>query len=449
MFFSIFFFLLSTTVMALIGWWVLGAVAALGLALLCGLWAAWVMVLKTHRLERWISGPELMRDVPWKGVWLEIAQRVQRLLKQRDKQVIAHEKRLNDFLSAIQASPNGVTLLDEQGRIEWFNDTAAAHLGLESGRDRMQHVVHLVRDPVFSRYFAQTEHSSDVVIDGRSLTVAQNTKLSVQLHSYGEGRQLLLTRDITLMTMADAMRRDFVANVSHEIRTPLTVLSGFVETMQVIPLDESERKEYLDLMAVQASRMQSLVADLLTLSQLEGSLPPGTAEKVPVPELMTQVASDASALSALLCGQDAEQRHVAHDIVFEPAPAWAILGGRSELLSAISNLVSNAVRYTPAGGKIHVSWSRDPEQVTLSVKDTGPGIAPEHLPRLSERFYRVDRSRSRETGGTGLGLAITKHVAQRHGGELRIQSQLGKGSNFMLVLPSSRVEPLADARLSS
>ena len=305
MFFSIFFFLLSTTVMALIGWWLLGPVAALGLALLCALWAAWVMVLKTHRLERWISGPELMRDVPWKGVWLEIAQRVQRLLKQRDKQVIAHEKRLNDFLSAIQASPNGVTLLAEQGRIEGLNDSAAAHVGWESGRDRVQHVVHLVRDPVFSRYFAQTEHSSDVVIDGRSLTVAQSTKLSVQLHSYGEGRQLLLTRDITLMTMADAMRRDFVANVSHEIRTPLTVLSGFVETMQVIPLDESERKEYLDLMAVQASRMQSLVADLLTLSQLEGSLPPGTAEKVPVPELMTQVASDASALSAVLCGQDA------------------------------------------------------------------------------------------------------------------------------------------------
>jgi two-component system phosphate regulon sensor histidine kinase PhoR len=173
-------------------------------------------------------------------------------------------------------------------------------------------------------------------------------------------------------------------------------------------------------------------------------LPPGTSEKVSVQELMTQVASDASALSAVLCGQDPEQRQVAHDIVFEPTPAWAILGGRSELLSAISNLVSNAVRYTPAGGKIHVSWSRDPEQVTLSVKDTGPGIAPEHLPRLSERFYRVDRSRSRETGGTGLGLAITKHVAQRHGGELRIESQLGKGSNFMLVLPSSRVAPLAD-----
>jgi two-component system phosphate regulon sensor histidine kinase PhoR len=438
---SIFVFGFLTGLMALLGWLLAGPPLALALALACVLWAALAMLWKIHRLERWISGPDQLRDVPWKGVWQEIAQRMQRLLKQRDKQVRDHEKRLNDFLSAIQASPNGVTLLDEQGRIEWFNDTAATHLGLDSGRDRMQHVVHLVRDPVFSRYFAQAEHHNDVVIDGRSLTVAKSTKLSVQLHSYGDGRQLLLTRDITLMTMADAMRRDFVANVSHEIRTPLTVLSGFVETLQLIPLEESERKEYLDLMAVQAGRMQSLVADLLTLSQLEGSLPPGTSEKVSVKDLMAQVASDAAALSAVLGDKDPEQRHVVHDIVFEPAPEWAILGGRSELHSAISNLVSNAIRYTPAGGQIHVSWSRDPEHVILSVKDTGPGIAPEHLPRLSERFYRVDRSRSRETGGTGLGLAITKHVAQRHGGELRIESQLGKGSNFMLVLPISRVEP--------
>ena len=441
---SIFLFGFSGVLLALLGWWLSGPVLAVSLALAYALLAALTMAWRVHRLERWMAGPDLLRDVPWKGVWLEIAQRLQRLLKQRDKQVDDHKNRLNDFLSAIQASPNGVTLLDEQGRLEWFNDTAALHLGLDIGRDRLQHVVHLVRDPAFSKYFTQAQHDSEVVIDGRSISLAHSTKLSVQLHAYGEGRQLLLTRDITLLTMAEAMRRDFVANVSHEIRTPLTVLSGFVETLQTIPLDESERKKYLDLMAVQASRMQSLVADLLTLSQLEGRLPPGMSERVSVKELMTQVASDALALSAVLGGHDAEQNEVVHDIVFEPAPAWVILGGRSELFSAMSNLVSNAVRYTPPGGQIHVSWSRDAEQVILSVKDTGPGIAPEHLPRLSERFYRVDRSRSRETGGTGLGLAITKHVAQRHGGELRIESQLGKGSNFMLVLPISRVELILD-----
>ena len=439
----IFSLLFWTSLAAGLGWWFSGVlsamVAALSVAILCFV----VMVWKLQRLERWLSGSDLTSDLAWRGMWREIAQRIQRLIKQRDKQVAVHEQRLQHFLQAIQASPNGVTLLDDQGRIEWFNDTAAAHLGLDIRRDHLQHVVHLVRDPVFSRYFSQMQHDAEVVIEGRSLSVAQGVKLSVQLHAYGEGRQLLLTRDITLIAQADAMRRDFVANVSHEIRTPLTVLSGFVETLQSIPLPEAERQRYLDLMAVQASRMQSLVADLLTLSQLEGSLPPGMSDKVSIQELMTQVASDAQALSAVLSGQEGDQQSCVHQLVFEPTPAWVLLGVRSELLSAISNLVSNAVRYTPAGGQIEVAWSRDAEHVMLSVSDTGPGIAPEHLPRLSERFYRVDRSRSRETGGTGLGLAITKHVAQRHGGELRIESQVGQGSTFMLVLPVSRLVPQA------
>jgi two-component system phosphate regulon sensor histidine kinase PhoR len=435
--------LLWTALAAGLGWWLSGGFVAAACALAAAILCFGAMVWKLQRLERWLAGPDLNSDVAWRGLWLEIAQRIQRLIKQRDKQVAVHEQRLQHFLQAIQASPNGVTLLDDQGRIEWFNDTAAAHLGLDIRRDRLQHVVHLVRDPVFAKYFAQTQHDAEVVIEGRSQSVAHSVKLSVQLHAYGEGRQLLLTRDITSIALADAMRRDFVANVSHEIRTPLTVLSGFVETLQSIPLPEDERQRYLDLMAVQASRMQSLVADLLTLSQLEGSLPPGMNEKISVQELMTQVASDAQALSAMLSGQDSDQRRCVHELLFEPAPAWVLLGVRSELLSAISNLVSNAVRYTPAGGTIRVAWTRDAEQVILSVNDTGPGIAPEHLPRLSERFYRVDRSRSRETGGTGLGLAITKHVVQRHGGELRIESHVGQGSTFMLVLPVSRLEPQA------
>ncbi|MGV1044035.1 phosphate regulon sensor histidine kinase PhoR [Limnohabitans sp.] len=428
---------------AVVGGWLWGGLASVLAALLVAIVCFGSMAWKLQRLERWLAGPDLNSDVLWRGLWLEIAQRMQRLIKQRDKQVAVHQQRLQHFLQAIQASPNGVTLLDEQGRIEWFNDTAAAHLGLDIRRDLLQHVVHLVRDPVFSRYFAQDQHDVEVVIEGRSVSVAHNVKLSVQLHTYGEGRQLLLTRDITSVALADAMRRDFVANVSHEIRTPLTVLSGFVETLQSIPLSEAERQRYLDLMAVQASRMQSLVADLLTLSQLEGSLPPGMSEKVSVQELMAQVASDAHSLSAVLSGQDGEQRGCVHELLFDTAPPWVLLGVRSELLSAISNLVSNAVRYTPAGGTIRVAWTRDAEQVILSVSDTGAGIAPEHLPRLSERFYRVDRSRSRETGGTGLGLAITKHVAQRHGGELRIESQVGKGSTFSLVLPTSRLQPQA------
>jgi two-component system phosphate regulon sensor histidine kinase PhoR len=190
--------------------------------------------------------------------------------------------------------------------------------------------------------------------------------------------------------------------------------------------------------------MQSLVADLLTLSQLEGSLPPGLHEKVDLPDLMGRVAIDAAALSSVLSAQEGDERAPVHELIFEPVPNFSLLGVRSELLSAISNLVSNAVRYTPAGGQIRVAWSRTPDGAIFSVSDTGPGIAPEHLPRLSERFYRVDRSRSRETGGTGLGLAITKHVMQRHGGELRIESVVGQGATFKLWFPPSRVSNSLD-----
>jgi two-component system phosphate regulon sensor histidine kinase PhoR len=289
---------------------------------------------------------------------------------------------------------------------------------------------------VFARYFAQDDHVSEVVIEGRASSVVNRQKLSVQLHAYGEGRSLLLTRDITAVAQADAMRRDFVANVSHEIRTPLTVLSGFVETLQSIPMDAEETQHYLQLMSAQSDRMQSLVADLLMLSQLEGSQLPSTQEKVSLAALMLQVTTEAQAFSDWMAhkGQGS-----VHQLEFAPVPDVYLMGARSELLSAVSNLVSNAIRYTPLGGRIQIHWSSTPEGLMFAVNDSGPGIAAEHLPRLSERFYRVDRSRSRETGGTGLGLAITKHVMQRHGGELRIESVLGQGSTFMLVFPQSRI----------
>jgi two-component system phosphate regulon sensor histidine kinase PhoR len=232
------------------------------------------------------------------------------------------------------------------------------------------------------------------------------------------------------------MRRDFVANVSHEIRTPLTVLAGFVETLQTLPLQESERQQYLALMAQQAERMQSLVNDLLTLSKLEGSVPPGLDTRVSVPRLMCQLEADAMALSQVLGGD----KDVDHHLEFECAYEGDLAGVATELLSAMGNLISNAIRYTPVDGKITVSIRQETDGcLVFSVADTGPGIASEHLGRLTERFYRVDRSRSRETGGTGLGLAIAKHVAQRHGAVLSIESTVGRGSKFSLTFPSSRV----------
>jgi two-component system phosphate regulon sensor histidine kinase PhoR len=436
MFFSLLEMLFLVGLAGTPGWFLGGAIGAVLGALIAVFIYGATLQWKLDRLERWLSAPVLRQDPPWQGVWREIAERVQRMLRQQEKLATVHQKQLQDFLQAIQASPNGVILLDEQARIEWCNDTAAAHLGLDAQRDRLQHIVHLVRDPVFARYFAQTDHVSEVVIEGRASSALNRQKLSVQLHAYGEGRSLLLSRDITAVAQADAMRRDFVANVSHEIRTPLTVLSGFVETLQSIPMDAQASQHYLQLMSAQSDRMQSLVADLLMLSQLEGSQLPSTQEKVSLAALMLQVTTEGQAFSEWMANKG---EGPVHQLEFSPVPDVYLTGSRSELLSAVSNLVSNAIRYTPLGGRIQIHWSSTPEVLMFTVKDSGPGIAAEHLPRLAERFYRVDRSRSRETGGTGLGLAITKHVMQRHGGELRIESVVGQGSTFKLVFPQSRV----------
>jgi two-component system phosphate regulon sensor histidine kinase PhoR len=285
---------------------------------------------------------------------------------------------------------------------------------------------------------------------GRNSSTVRPVTLSVQLHPYGEGRKLLLSRDITMVEQAEAMRRDFVANVSHEIRTPLTVLGGFVETLQTLDLSDKERQSYLDLMAQQAERMQTLVNDLLTLSKLEGSPPPSLDTAVPLAPLMRQLEHDAKALSGAASDSEGTSQKLSFACTFD----GALLGARSELLSAMSNLVSNAVRYTPLDGGIDIRLAPSEVDGTLvfSVSDTGPGIAKEHLGRLTERFYRVDRSRSRETGGTGLGLAIVKHVAQRHSAKLLIESTLGHGSVFSLTFPAQRVlqaKASADAGKSS
>jgi two-component system phosphate regulon sensor histidine kinase PhoR len=431
--FELFFWL---ALVALPVWIWLDAVAALLAASAYLVLHVLIQDWKFTRFQNWLNSTYLQANPAWSGAWLDVATRIQRQQLLAENSNKLHERRLQDFLLAIQASPNGVILLDDEARIDWCNDTAASHLGLDVKKDRLQHIVHLVRDPLFTRYFAQENHPSEVLIDGRSTSVSNLRKLSVQLHKYGDGRLLLLSRDVTEVVKAEAMRRDFVANVSHEIRTPLTVLGGFVETLQSVPLDANDIQKYLHLMAIQSDRMQSLVADLLTLSQLEVSQSPNGQDYVSLPDLINQVISEANALTSLIADQFSGQKH---ELIFDQAPCLYLMGSKSELFSALSNLVSNAIRYTPLGGLVHLTFSQTDDRLTISVKDTGPGIASEHLPRLTERFYRIDQSRSRETGGTGLGLAITKHVMQRHGGELQIQSELGKGSTFNLIFPASRI----------
>jgi len=400
------------------------------------LWWFWDAI-RGLRVVYWLRYGDLAEVPNTFGLWGTVVDRTRRLLRERDRAINASEQRLQDFLSAIQASPNGVVLLDENFQIEWCNLTAAFQLGIEPERDLAQRIGNLVRDPIFSAYMMISDVAEPIVIEGRGKNPNIPLRISIQRHSYGEGKQLLITRDVTVVEQADAMRRDFVANVSHEIRTPLTVLAGFVETLQTLKLTTEEQDKYLALMASQAHRMQSLVDDLLTLSRLEGSPIPGFTNSIVLSQLVEACQSESQQLSKLLF-----QEKISQVIVFETDPViqnYLLMGEPRELQSALSNLVSNAVRYTPQGGRIevHTFLSAD-GNLNLQVKDTGPGIAPEHLPRLTERFYRVDRSRSRASGGTGLGLAIVKHVMQRHGGQLQITSIAGQGSCFNLVFPPTR-----------
>lgn len=396
---------------------------------------AWLALdtLRAAKLLRWLQQGNVANDALSDGMWGEVSDRVRRLVRAKDRVASDSDDRLQDLLAALQASPNGVVLLEAQGRIEWFNAMAATHFGFDPARDRLQHFGNLVRDPGFAAYFATGDFSGDVVMSGRDSTSSKPVKISVHLHPYGAGRSLLLSRDITALEQAEAMRRDFVANVSHEIRTPLTVLAGFVETLQYLPLNDQERQRYLGLMSQQAQRMQSLVSDLLMLSRLEGSPLPNAQEWVSARVLLKQCEQDARDLASVLWTRS-------QDVSFDMEGECDVAGSASELLSAMSNLIGNAIRYAPADQFIGVRWKLLLNGAALfSVQDSGPGIAPEHIGRLTERFYRVDRSRSRDTGGTGLGLAIVKHVAQRHSAELLIESTPGKGSTFSILFPAQRI----------
>jgi two-component system phosphate regulon sensor histidine kinase PhoR len=381
--------------------------------------------LHGYRLINWLRGSQEGQAPRDAGLWGELGYRIERSIRLRERAAETERDRLTQFLSAIEASPNGVMLLDEGDQIEWCNSLAADHFGLDPQRDRRQRVTNLVRAPAFVGYLQAGRFTDAIQIpDPRG-----RRTLSVLVRAYGDGQRLVLSQDITERERSDGMRRDFVANVSHEIRTPLTVLSGFIETMTNLPLTEVERKRVLTLMTQQADRMGTLVSDLLTLAQLEGSPRPHTDRWIALAPLLVQVEADARVLSA--------RRHT---LVFPSGIEAQIAGAQNELLSAITNLVNNAVRYTPEGGRIELGWRLLADGAgEIAVIDNGLGIAREHLPRLTERFYRVDGSRSRDTGGTGLGLAIVKHVAQRHGGELVIESELGRGSTFRLVFPAARV----------
>jgi two-component system phosphate regulon sensor histidine kinase PhoR len=414
------------SIVALILWPILGATKA------AVAWAVGLLLVLAHhfanlsRLYRWLENPSSATLPEGSGEWEEIFALLARLLRRRTQIESRLSAALERFQQAGAALPEGVIVLDDSDRIEWCNPRAEVYFGLSSQRDRGQQITYLVRMPQFQEYLETRNYREPLLL--RLSRNDQELTLSVQLVPYGDRERLLLSRDITRWERMETTRRDFVANVSHELRTPLTVLGGFLETLSDMPQPDADMlRRSLQLMSEQAARMQRLVEDLLTLSKLESAQNPLREDFVDLPEMARALVRDAQALSA---GRHRFSLRVENEA--------GLKGGADELRSALSNLISNAVRYTPESGEIEVSWSKRDGEPVFAVRDTGIGIEPHHIPRLTERFYRVDRSRSRASGGTGLGLAIVKHVLSRHQARLDIASQPGKGSTFSVVFPAAR-----------
>jgi two-component system phosphate regulon sensor histidine kinase PhoR len=409
----------------LVVWPIAGPVAAL-VVVAAGLF---FLVLAHYRhialLRRWLGNPVPEAAPHGWGEWDRVFADLYRLLRLQRQSESQLSATLEEFRQAGAAMPDGMVILDAQDRIEWCNPMAESHFGLDRQRDTGQSITNLVRQPKFIEYLQAQNYGEPLV---QRLSRGADIILSVQLVPYGNRQKLVISRDVTDLDRVETMRRDFIANVSHELRTPLTVLGGFLETiMDVKAADGELLRRSLPLMREQTLRMQRLVEDLLTLSRLESSHNPPREEPVNVPDLVRALYHDALALSG---GR--------HRIVLDLAADDWLTGSEEELRSAFSNLVSNAVRYTPEGGEVAIAWQRRGAEAVFSVRDTGIGIASQHLPRLTERFYRVDRSRSRETGGTGLGLAIVKHVLNRHQARLEIASEPGRGSTFSVLFGDER-----------
>ena len=376
------------------------------------------------RLDRWSRQPVVDASLEGEGEWDNIFGRLYRHEKDLRSQIEQRDQTISLLRAAAQALTDGVVMLDLQNNIMFCNTTAETQLGLRLDTDQGQSIINLVRQPEFVAYLEALDFSRPLTLRPERY---KDRVYAIHVIPYAGSRRLMQIKDITQADRLDQTRRDFVANVSHELRTPLTVLAGFLETLQEIELEPAERNRYLDMMADQSRRMQSIVQDLLTLSAIE-SAPPPENEVVDMANLIDKLRRDAEALSG---GR--------HRIKVDSEGHGDLRGSEPELVSALGNLVTNAVRYTPAGGSITLQWTVSPQGAEFAVQDTGPGIDAKHIPRLTERFYRVDRGRSRDSGGTGLGLAIVKHSLNRHQAQLDIKSEVGKGSRFAAKFPASRV----------
>jgi len=384
------------------------------------------------RLARWARRRDGASPPRAGGPWGVVLHELDRKTRHEDAQIERLTQALERFRAAGHAMPDGVMYLSANDTIEWLNKKAEQHFGLDYQQDRGVALAGLVRNAELARYLGAGEWDEPLLLPSPRRPAL---KLQIEIVPFGDGQKMLISRDISQVEKLETMRRDFIANVSHELRTPLTVVSGFVETV-VDGLDDLDRADvtrFLNLVLEQSSRMQHLIEDLLALSELETGAPAPTEQRVDVGKLVRRVSDEATVLSG--------GRHRIAVLLDENDGEDVLLGSEKELHSAFANLATNAVRYTPDGGTIRIRWQRTAQGAEFCVEDDGIGVDPAHLGRLTERFFRVDRGRSRETGGTGLGLAIVKHVASRHQGQLSIDSTLGVGSRFCIAFPVERVRP--------
>jgi len=415
--------LLATITIGLLAGWMLGNVWA-GIAGALSIHLG-IQLANLFRLDWWIRHRSYADPPDLGGVWGDVVAQVVRLHRRKR----FHKQRFIQLLRQIQRStaalPDGVVILNSQREIVWFNRMAGRLLDLKRGVDLGLRIDNLIRQPEFIRYLDGGQSVAPVAMRSAA---GEECYLALQLVPYGEGQQLLLVRDVSRQIRVEAMRKDFVANASHELRSPLTVIAGYLETLHQDPALDMELQPPVAEMRRQAERMTGIIRDLLELSRLEETDETIDGEPVDVTPLFSMLRKDVLARSPR-----------PHEVRMRIDSTDQLMGSEPEILSAFSNLVDNAAKYTPATGSIEMRWTTDAEGGHFSVTDTGPGIPAEHIPRLTERFYRVDPGRSRATGGSGLGLAIVKHVLQRHGGMLEIRSKLGVGSTFTCHFPPERI----------
>lgn len=375
----------------------------------------------THKFEKWIQGEENVIHPPVSGFWSEVSYQVSKKQRALEKHADLYLYKSEQFKAASMLLPSAIVSLDKDNHIEWFNEPSKKILGLRR-MDIGRRVEGILRQPEFLSFLANERYDNSI-----TLTLKQGRTYEIRLIQYFEDHKLLIAQDITQIYQLAQVRRDFVANASHELRTPLTVLHGYLELMQEMR-DNPLWEKPLEQMHNQTIRMRSIIEDLLTLSSMEADAITASAECVWVPELLDKLQLEVERLS--------ENRH---QFVFEIDPNLAIEGYQEPLKSLFMNLLSNAVRYSPDGGTITAKWYRTDSGATFCVSDQGIGISAEHIPRLTERFYRVDKARSRVIGGTGLGLAIVKHVLEKHDSRLEVNSVYGHGSTFSCTFPTERI----------